>query len=247
MPREGLIEGPWLFERKGIYYMTYPHVQNKIERLEYAIGDNPIGPFKFAGVIMDESPMNCWTNHQSIFNYNDQWYLFYHQNPLSPEFDKARSICIDSLFFNPDGTIQKVIPTWRGVGVTKSSQRIEIDRFSSKSETDLTVEFIDTLNTFEGWKTVLNSKDAWIKYNAVDFGNERSKKVQVKVLSETGGILEIRFDNEQGPLLSRVKIPGSKEWQDIVAKITEFHPGIHNLVVSSADDNRVEVDWISFK
>ena len=46
LPAKGLKEGPWLFERNGIYYMTYPHVQDKIERLEYAIGDNPMGPFK---------------------------------------------------------------------------------------------------------------------------------------------------------------------------------------------------------
>ncbi len=118
LPEKGLIEGPFLFERKGIYYMTYPHVQNKIERLEYAIGDNPLGPFKFAGVIMDESPMNCWTNHQSLIQYEGQWYLFYHQNAFSPKFDKSRSICIDSLFFNEDGTIQKVTPTLRGVGKT---------------------------------------------------------------------------------------------------------------------------------
>ncbi|HRI79901.1 MAG TPA: family 43 glycosylhydrolase, partial [Cyclobacteriaceae bacterium] len=55
-PEKGLKEGPFVFERNGIYYMTYPHVENKIERLEYAIGDNPMGPFKFTGVIMDESP-----------------------------------------------------------------------------------------------------------------------------------------------------------------------------------------------
>ena len=247
MPVEGLIEGPWLFERKGIYYMTYPHVQNKIERLEYAIGDNPLGPFKYAGVIMDESPMNCWTNHQSIFEYNDQWYLFYHQNPLSPKFDKARSICIDSLFFTGDGTIQKVIPTWRGVGVTTSSQRIEIDRYSSKSENGVSVEFIDTLNTFKGWKTVLNSKDAWIKYNAVDFGSEQLKKVQVKVFSETAAILYIRLNNDEGPLISKLKITGSGNWQEIESKIAEFHPGIHNLVITTDGDNHVEIDWISFK
>lgn len=247
MPSEGLIEGPWLFERNGIYYMTYPHVQNKVERLEYAIGNNPLGPFKYAGVIMDESPMNCWTNHQSIFEYNDQWYLFYHQNPLSPRFDKARSICIDSLFFNADGTIQKVTPTWRGVGVTQSSRTIEIDRYSSKSETGVSVEFIDTLNTFKGWKTVLNRKNAWIKYNAVDLGTERSKRIQVKVFSKTGSTLNIRLDNDKGPLISKVKIPGSGKWQEIEAKVTEFQQGIHNLVVTAADDNPVEIDWISFK
>ncbi len=66
LPEKGLKEGPWVFERNGIYYLTFPHVENKIERLEYAIGDNPLGPFKMTGVIMDESPMNCWTNHHSF-------------------------------------------------------------------------------------------------------------------------------------------------------------------------------------
>ena len=125
LPRQGLIEGPFLFERKGIYYMTYPHVQNKIERLEYAMADNPMGPFKVTGVIMDESPTGCWTIHQSVVEFNNQWYLFYHHNDLSPKFDKNRSVRIDSLFFNPDGTIRKVTPTFRGVGVTSALAKIK--------------------------------------------------------------------------------------------------------------------------
>ena len=90
LPDKGLKEGPYLFERNGIYYLTYPHVENKTERLEYATSDKPLGPFKFAGVIMDESP-ECWTNHQSIIEFKNQWYLFYHHNDLSPNFDKNRS------------------------------------------------------------------------------------------------------------------------------------------------------------
>ncbi|HRT48613.1 MAG TPA: family 43 glycosylhydrolase, partial [Bacteroidales bacterium] len=97
LPAKGLIEGPFVFERNGIYYLTYPHVENKTERLEYAIADSPMGPFKVAGVIMDESPTGCWTNHHSIVEYNGQWYLFYHHNDYSPKFDKNRSARIDSL------------------------------------------------------------------------------------------------------------------------------------------------------
>ena len=128
LPPKGLKEGPFLFERDGRYYLTIPHVENKIERLEYAIADNPMGPFKMTGVIMDESPLNCWTNHQSFIQYKGQWYLFYHQNAYSPKFDKNRSICIDSLFFNRDGTIQKVTPTLRGVGATSATEKISVLR-----------------------------------------------------------------------------------------------------------------------
>jgi beta-xylosidase len=123
LPDKGLKEGPYMFERNGIYYLTYPHVEDSTERLEYAIGDNPMGPFKVTGVIMDEKP-ECWTNQQSIVEINNQWYLFYHHNDLSPHFDKNRSTRIDSLFFNEDGTIRKVIPTLRGAGITNASQKI---------------------------------------------------------------------------------------------------------------------------
>lgn len=175
IPKKGLVEGPFMFERNGIYYITYPHVENTIERLEYAMGDNPMGPFRFAGVIMDEAPNGCWTNHHSIIDYKDQWYLFYHQNDWSPKFDKNRSARIDSLFFNADGTIQKVKPTFRGVGLTKATEKIQLDRYSRISDKDASVVYNDTLNYFDGWKTVLSSKDAWIQYNSVDFGGGKQK------------------------------------------------------------------------
>jgi hypothetical protein len=247
LPKNGLKEGPYLFERNGIYYMTYPHVQNKIERLEYAISNNPMGPFKVTGVIMDESPTGCWTIHQSVVEFNNQWYLFYHNNDLSPKFDKNRSVSIDSLFFNPDGTIRKVTPTFRGVGVTSALQKIEIDRYSRISETGASIAFLDTLNTFNGWETTLNKQDAWIQYNTVDFGNKKLKSVQLKTLSQTGSTLQIRLDKVNGILLAEVKIPISTGWNTVEARLSKYQKGIHNLVVTLKDNNSVEVDWISFK
>ena len=247
LPTQGLLEGPFLFERKGIYYLTYPHVQNKTERLEYAMADNPVGPFKVTGVIMDESPTGCWTNHQSVVEFNNLWYLFYHHNDLSPKFDKNRSIRIDSLFFNADGTIRKVIPTLRGVGVTSALQKIEIDRYSLKSETGISIVFLDSLKTFNGWKTILDKPNAWIRYNAVDFGSKKFKSVQIKALSKSGGIVQIHLDKADGTLLAEVKIPESTDFKIVDARMGKFQKGIHNLVLVLKDYNPVEVDWIQFK
>ncbi len=246
LPEKGLKEGPYMFERNGIYYLTFPHVQNKTERLEYAMGDNPMGPFKVTGVIMDESPTGCWTNHQSMIEFQDQWYLFYHHNDLSPKFDKARSIRIDSLFFNEDGTIQKVTPTLRGVGITRASQKIQLDRYSLKSNPGVSIAFLDTLNTFNGWKTTLDKKNAWIGYNGVEFGREKYKSVRVRVSSRAGGTLQIRLNKADGPLLSEVKIPEGTEWKTVDSPVSEIPPGIYNLVVLLKDNKPVEIDWIRF-
>jgi hypothetical protein len=247
LPDAGLKEGPFLFERSGIYYMTYPHVQNKTERLEYAISDNPLGPFKVTGVIMDESPTGCWTNHQSIVEYKNQWYLFYHHNDLSPNFDKNRSIRVDSLFFNEDGTIKKVIPTLRGVGLTKASGKIQIDRYSQISDKGASIAFIDTLKKFDGWKTMFESDNAWIKYNNIDFGKNILKAVNVKALSNTGGLIEVRLDKADGPVIAKVKVDKKNNWNVISSPVLKFYPGVHNLVVQSKGSNKVEIDWVSFK
>jgi arabinoxylan arabinofuranohydrolase len=246
LPIKGLKEGPYLFERNGTYYLTYPHVENKTERLEYAIGNNPLGPFKITGVIMDESPTGCWTNHQSIIQFKNQWYLFYHHNDFSPNFDKARSIRADSLFFNADGTIKKVIPTLRGVGLTNASQKIQLDRYSGKSEV-VSIDFLDTTNRFLGWKTIFDEADGWIQYNSVDFGNKDFKSVSVNAISNSVGVLQIHADNLNGPLLAEITIPETKDWKIVKSQLLKFKRGVHHLYVVSKTNNRVEIDWISFE
>jgi hypothetical protein len=247
LPEKGLKEGPWVFERDGLYYLTFPHVENKIERLEYAVGSNPMGPFKMTGVIMDESPTGCWTNHHSVINYNNQWFLFYHHNDLSPGFDKNRSIRVDSLFFNTDGTIQKVIPTLRGVGNTTAKSNIEIDRYTAKSDSGVKISFFDEANLFKGWKTTFNGKNAWLQYNAVDFGSPKLRKMRVKARSVSGASLQIRLNSIGGILLDEVKVPKSLEWSTIETKLTDFKKGVHNLFVVSSDASMVELDWIQFE
>jgi len=246
LPAKGLIEGPFAFELNGRYYLTYPHVENKIERLEYAISDSPMGPYKQAGVIMDESPSGCWTNHQSIVRYKGQWYLFYHDKDYSPNFDKNRSVRVDSLSFNSDGTIRKVIPTLRGVGIADASKKIDIDRYSQISNRGVSIAFLDTLNTFNGWKTIFDKQNAWIQYNTVDFGNKKLKSVRIEALSQTGGTLQIRIDKADGILLAEVKIPKGTGWNSVDKRLSKYQKGIHNLVVVLKDNNPVEVDWIRF-
>lgn len=247
LPTKGLVEGPFFFERNGKYYLTYPHAENVTERLEYAIGDNPMGPFKVMGVIMDETPMGTWTNHHSLVQYNDQWYLFYHQSAYSPKFDKNRSVCIDSLFFNPDGTIKKVIPTLRGVGLTGASSQIQIDRYSNISPEGASIAFIDTLDTFKGWKAILDRQDAWISYNAVDFGKDRFRKVLVRAVSPAGGELLVKLNDADGPVIARVRIPKGSEWNTVRAVLKGQKHGVQNLVLVLKGDNPVETDWISFE
>ncbi|MFY0626795.1 MAG: family 43 glycosylhydrolase [Reichenbachiella sp.] len=105
-------EGPFVFKRKGIYYMIYPDGHDaepiKGNQMRYATSNKPLGPWKNQGIILD--PTGCHTTHGSVVEYKGQWYLFYHNYAISGR-KNLRSICFDKLFFNEDGTIQKVVQT----------------------------------------------------------------------------------------------------------------------------------------
>jgi Glycosyl hydrolases family 43/Carbohydrate binding module (family 6) len=247
LPTKGLLEGPFVFERNGTYYLTYPHVENKIERLEYATSTSPMGPFKQAGVILDESESGCWTVHHSILDWQGQSYLFYHDRDLSPAFDKNRSIRADKLFFNTDGTIQKVKPTLRGVGLVDAKSEIQIDRYSAKSAEGVVIALLDQVNPHAGWKTTFGTAQSWVRFNDVDFGRGKQKSIKVRAKTDARSTLEIHLDSQDGPLLGRVKIDGASDWKISSATAKKIPKGVHDIVITQTDGNAVEVDWLSFR
>ena len=126
---EGFKEGPFVFRRGDWYYLTFPWVRGKkgvdgdnpTETLAYAMSKSPLGPWDFKGVFMAEHDNGCWTNHHSFVEYKGQWYLFYHRNDLSPNDDKRRSVRIEKVRFNDDGTIPEIKPTIRGGGILSTA------------------------------------------------------------------------------------------------------------------------------
>ncbi|MFA5769493.1 MAG: family 43 glycosylhydrolase [Bacteroidales bacterium] len=121
---DDFFEAVWMHKYNGMYYLSY--AAEKSGEIKYCTSDNPLGPFTYRGVILQ--PMNSGTNHHSIVEYNGEWYLFYHNSDLyyrnhPDSIEKfgwgypgsphpfRRSICFDKLYYNEDGTIQKVVPT----------------------------------------------------------------------------------------------------------------------------------------
>lgn len=244
---DGFKEGPFVFKRKGKYYFTFPWVrkENGTETLAYAMGDSPLGPFEFKGIIMEESPTGCWTNHHSIVEYGGQWYLFYHHNDYSPEMDKRRSARIDKIEFNPDGTICQVAPTLRGVGTTDARRRIQLDRYSAISPKGAAIDFLNPENKFEGWKTILNGKGGWVRYDGVDFGQKPAEQLTLRARSPKGGRVKVSAVATSGTI-AEVSIPASSEWKEIRVPVDAAPSGISDLKAELTKGSSVEIDWIGF-
>jgi len=106
-------EAPWLHKRKGWYYLSYAY--EFPEKITYAMSRNINGPWEYKG-ILNEIAGNSNTNHQAIINFKGRDYFIYHNGALVPDAGSFhRSVCIDYLYYNKDGTMKRVIMTSEGV------------------------------------------------------------------------------------------------------------------------------------
>ena len=98
-------EAAWMNKIDGTYYLSYS--TGDTHKIVYATGDNPYGPFTYQGVV--NMPVQGWTNHHSIFEYEGQYYLAYHDTQLSG-VNHLRNVKITELTINDDGSIEPVNP-----------------------------------------------------------------------------------------------------------------------------------------
>ena len=106
-------EAPWIHKYNGWYYLSY--ATEFPEKTAYAMSKSINGPWEYKD-ILNEIAGNSNTNHQAIIEFKGNWYFVYHNggvNPFGGSF--RRSVCIDRLYYNPDGTIKRIQMTTEGV------------------------------------------------------------------------------------------------------------------------------------
>ena len=108
-------EAPWIHKHNGKYYLSY--ASGYPEKIAYAMADNIEGPYEYKG-ILNEIAGNSDTNHQAIVEFKGNWYFIYHNGSHQTEGSSStRSVCIDYLYYNPDGTMKRVVMTSEGVAL----------------------------------------------------------------------------------------------------------------------------------
>ncbi|HOK67314.1 MAG TPA: glycoside hydrolase family 43 protein [Anaerohalosphaeraceae bacterium] len=106
-------EAPWIHKHGDWYYLSYAY--QFPEKTAYAMSKSITGPWEFKG-ILNELAGNCNTNHQAIIEYKGKHYFIYHTGGIQPNGGSfRRSVCIDYLYYNPDGTLKRVLMTTEGV------------------------------------------------------------------------------------------------------------------------------------
>jgi beta-xylosidase len=110
-------EAPWVHQRNGWYYLSYAY--EFPEKIAYAMSRSINGPWVYKGII-NELAGNSNTNHQAIIDFKGKSYFIYHNGALAADAGSFhRSVCIDYLYYNKDGSIKRVVMTSEGVGAVK--------------------------------------------------------------------------------------------------------------------------------
>lgn len=109
------IEGPWLHKHNGFYYLTYASQGfDQNEAIDYCMSTSITGPWVHKGQLTGGAK-NSFTIHPGIIQFQGQWYLFYHNATLTLEGHPGaigrRSVCVERLFYNEDGTMQFIKQT----------------------------------------------------------------------------------------------------------------------------------------
>jgi len=106
-------EAPWIHKKDDWYYLSY--ASEFPEKICYAMSRSVTGPWEYKG-ILNEIAGNSNTNHQAIIQYKGQWYFVYHNGAVNTAGSSyRRSVCIDYLYYNEDGTMKRVVMTTEGV------------------------------------------------------------------------------------------------------------------------------------
>ena len=94
-------EASWMHRYKGKYYFSYSTGDSHY--ICYAIGSSPMGPFTYAGRILE--PVLGWTTHHSIVQFEGRWWLFYHDCSLSGGKNHLRSVKMREIVYDAEGRI----------------------------------------------------------------------------------------------------------------------------------------------
>ena len=195
-------EGPWLYKRNGLYYLFFAAGPIS-EHIGYSTGPSPKGPWKYGGVVLPTQG-GSFTDHPGVVDYQGKTCLFYHNGDLPGGGGFHRSICVDEMKFNPDGSVVQMTMTKQGaapVATLNPYQRVEAETIAWESG-------VKTAQNGTVGVYVTDIHDgACIKVCAVDFGDKGASKFLASVAGVTNGsAIELRLDGPSGDLIGTLKV-----------------------------------------
>ncbi|HSJ67324.1 MAG TPA: glycoside hydrolase family 43 protein [Anditalea sp.] len=221
-------EGPWLYNRNDLYYLLFAAGPIP-EHIGYSTGPSPTGPWQYQGVLMPTEGRS-FTNHPAIIDFRDKTYFFYHNGALPGGGGFTRSVAVEEVTFNEDGTI---VPMKMTEGITESLGAIN-PYIKNEAETIAWSEGVKAKhNNVVGNFITAKENDAYTKVVGVDFREDGPSKFTARVgtTHNSDVSMEIRLGSKDGELIGSINVPntgGDDRWT-LVGTDVKNVSGVHDL------------------
>jgi arabinoxylan arabinofuranohydrolase len=235
------MEAIWMHKHNGQYFLSYHTTYNwelglsknnlddparKKSKLAWSVGNHPMGPFKYGGILnwepgeglaLNGAPVHPegnfvpWrltlSNHGGKVEFHGQDYLFYHTSALSSWRQDAfrergtwtqRSVCIDYIHYDNSGKIIPVQQTLESVQPVYIGQPFSIELDCSKAFVTEDIQL-----TSASIEVYTNS---WVRFDNVNLGTGYYYFGALIRNTVTEGSIEIRKDSPTGTLLGTITI-----------------------------------------
>ena len=271
-------EGPWIHKRNGIYYLSYPNpIGTEGSEMHYAMTekDDSIPLDSTLGVIW-RTPTDItkpydpntntnkilpsvgegMTSHGSIVEYQGSWYVFYHTAEMAERepsqfINRKRSICVEKLEYNTNGTIKET-------QITRTGPKLEINPYSqvkamfysSMDGIDLTDCGGDDIGQAVGF---INDGD-YLGFDDLDFGTIGANSFEARVSSNTdGGTIEVwLISGHATQVVGTIDVPNTGGWDqwitlDCVLDFPLYSTNNIWLEFKGGSGSLFNLNWFKFK
>ncbi|MDR2593359.1 MAG: family 43 glycosylhydrolase [Fibromonadaceae bacterium] len=237
-------EAAYMHKNGNTYYFSFSqNFTNGSADIAYMTGTNPLGPFTFKGTMLPNSASGGGNNHAGVVQYKNNWYIAYHDRKLrktnNVSSGEYRSVSVDKLEYNSDGTIKQVVATDAGPDQIKNFNPYDTVLATTMFKQSGTIKTAICSAPNPG--TITNSNNnspgtagdkcvmlvsitdgSWVNLKSVNFTNGATSFVVRAASASAGGSIEIRTGSQTGTLAGTCAIPatgGASTWQDITCSI----------------------------
>ncbi|MBE5817097.1 MAG: hypothetical protein E7315_05225 [Clostridiales bacterium] len=252
-------EGPSFRKRGEYYYYIYiqdikPTPDMHPTRMAYLMAKDPLGPYKYGGLIISTYDFNNATNvHGSIEEFNGEWYVFYHTNV--PDMAMSRTMFVDKITFNDDGTINEAERTTSGFkGAFVKGERIyaggAVDYIKGRDDkhyvsrcerradgrvtkiNDVPYVYFDEAGQYIGYK--------YVNYTGVD-------AISISALSDGDATLKVMLAPDSEPI-AKIRLNSTNGEYNVftaeICGITESRAPLYFALEDGFTASQVQMEWI---
>lgn len=237
LPTRKMLEASYIHKHGSNYYFSYSTGwQQGAPTIDYGMSNNVMGPYTWKGTILGDPSMNGRSingnnNHHGIAEFKGHSYVVYHDRRIAkghngleiipaddgqpkPNEGYHRSVSVDEMFYNNDGTIQTVKVTDEG---PKQIENFDPYDWYPALTSSKQKGIRSRSNFVQGKKAEhvlipLSSKESWIRVSGVDFGTAATGFTVEASSAADGNKIEIRTGSATGTLAGTctLKNTGSK-------------------------------------